>query len=318
MKTLGILSREKYLHAQQDILPDEERDWWELTDEQWESMAHLFPAGEFNKRGKKTKSSRQMVNAILCKHRTKTIWVGLPEKYGSWRTVIERYRKWRDDGTLQQVFHILGESWPVLEEEIPAPEPEREPEWWELTEEQWEEIAVLLSPEAEGLRQSGRHKTDRQMLNALLYREYTDCPWRELPRELGAWRTVHDRYSRWKREGSLEQIFSLLRRKGVMSDEKYLRGRENSRDVSGREWWEVTDEQWARILPLFPSGGMSKRGRRAKSTRQVLNAILCRYHNGTPWLELPKKYGPWRTVIQYYQSWRDDGTLDRVFTELNK
>jgi len=201
---------------------------------------------------------------------------------------------------------------PEKQPEKTGPEPERPPEWWELTDAQWERAAPLLSAGQPG----GRYKSDRQMLNALLYREYTNCPWRELPREFGAWRTVHERYSRWKREGILERVFSILKECGAVSEEKYRLGRRDDWEESIREWWEVTDEQWERLRPLFPPEDLSKRGRKPASNRQVLNAILCRYYNATPWLELPRKYGPWRTVIQHYMKWRDDGTLDRVFGEL--
>jgi len=319
MRSLDILSRDKYRRAERDEGSEESgADWWEVTDQQWEGLASIFPAEDSNRRGKKTKSDRQMLNAILCKLRTRCIWVDLPEKYGSWRTVIERYRKWRGDGTLRLVFEALGEPWQLLEEEPEkqpektAPELERTPEWWELTDEQWTQVAPLLGPEQPG----GRSRSNRQMLNALLYREYTNCPWRDLPREFGAWRTVHERYSRWKREGELEQVFAKLKELGVISEEKYRLGRRDNWGDSIRDWWEVTDEQWVRIAPLFPIGGPGKRGRRGKDNRQVLNAILCRYYNATPWLELPKKYGSWRTVIQYYIKWRDDGTLDRVFGAL--
>ena len=35
-------------------------------------------------------------------------WRDLPERYGSWKTVYSRFRKWIDDGILDNIFHILS------------------------------------------------------------------------------------------------------------------------------------------------------------------------------------------------------------------
>lgn len=32
----------------------------------------------------------------------------LPEAYGPWQSVYARFAKWRDDGTLERVFHTLS------------------------------------------------------------------------------------------------------------------------------------------------------------------------------------------------------------------
>ena len=35
-------------------------------------------------------------------------WRDLPERYGSWQTVYSRFRKWIDDGILDNIFRILS------------------------------------------------------------------------------------------------------------------------------------------------------------------------------------------------------------------
>lgn len=35
-------------------------------------------------------------------------WRELPEAYGPWQSVYARFAKWRDDGTLERVFHTLS------------------------------------------------------------------------------------------------------------------------------------------------------------------------------------------------------------------
>ena len=66
------------------IDPDAAGDWWELTEEQWQRVLPLFSKEAFDKRGKKGKSNRQMLNAILCKYHTRIVWLDLPEKYGEY------------------------------------------------------------------------------------------------------------------------------------------------------------------------------------------------------------------------------------------
>lgn len=319
---LGVLSEDKYQYAQQSVSGDGTAlDWWEVTDEQWQQLSPLLRSKELDKRGKKIRNDRRMLNAILCRFRTKTIWVELPEKYGSWRTVIERYRKWRDDGTLQLIFDELELMLPVLEDELEGPvkkereEPERPLWWWELTDEEWSLVADLLP--LEQVHKSCRYKTNRQILNALLYREYTNTAWRNIPKEYISWRTLFERYSQWKNSGVLQQVFAKLKHSGVITEEKYRQGRSSIQE-SSLEWWELTDQQWERLRPIFPKQDPSKRGRRAGNDRQMLNAILCRYHTDAAWLELPRKYGPWRTVVERYRKWRDEGVLDRVFAELKE
>ena len=34
--------------------------------------------------------------------------VDLPERYGSWQTVFSRFRKWIDDGILDNIFRVLS------------------------------------------------------------------------------------------------------------------------------------------------------------------------------------------------------------------
>ena len=35
-------------------------------------------------------------------------WRDLPERYGSWQTVYSRFRKWIDDGILDNIFRVLN------------------------------------------------------------------------------------------------------------------------------------------------------------------------------------------------------------------
>jgi transposase len=39
-------------------------------------------------------------------------------------------------------------------------------------------------------------------------------------------------------------------------------------------------------------------------------------HTGTPWRDLPDRYGPWQTVYERFNRWRADGTWDRLATRM--
>jgi putative transposase len=70
---------------------------------------------------------------------------------------------------------------------------------------------------------------------------------------------------------------------------------------------DLTDAQWAILGPLTPPPHPCGRPRKT-DLREVLNAILYRNRNGCTWRALPHDFPPWRTVYNYFQRWRDDGT----------
>lgn len=79
---------------------------------------------------------------------------------------------------------------------------------------------------------------------------------------------------------------------------------------------EVTDEQWELVrLHIKPRGG--KTGRKAKDPRVMLNGCLWVLRTGAPWRDLPERFGHWRTVYDYFTSWRAEGTFDRILRALH-
>jgi putative transposase len=70
---------------------------------------------------------------------------------------------------------------------------------------------------------------------------------------------------------------------------------------------DLTDAQWAIIGPSVPSAHALGRPRKT-DLREVINAIFYRNRNGCTWRALPRDFPPWRTVYNYFQQWRDDGT----------
>jgi putative transposase len=57
---------------------------------------------------------------------------------------------------------------------------------------------------------------------------------------------------------------------------------------------DVTDSQWAQILPLFPAAksGPGKPGWPARDLRVIVNGILYLNKTGCQWRMLPETFGP--------------------------
>ena len=54
-----------------------------------------------------------------------------------------------------------------------------------------------------------------------------------------------------------------------------------------------------------------------RDPRQVLEGIVYRYRTGIPWRDLPREeYGPWQTVWKRHRRYAEDGTWDRVLTQI--
>jgi transposase len=69
---------------------------------------------------------------------------------------------------------------------------------------------------------------------------------------------------------------------------------------------ELTDAEWALLEPLMP--GQPRQGHRWADHRTVINGILWRTRTGTPWRDLPQRYGNWKTVYGRHRRWSADGT----------
>ena len=81
---------------------------YELTDEEWNRIAPLLPPENSGKQGRPQKCNRTILNGIVWIARSGAPWRDLPERYGSWQTVYSHFRKWIEDGTLDNIFRVLS------------------------------------------------------------------------------------------------------------------------------------------------------------------------------------------------------------------
>lgn len=75
---------------------------------------------------------------------------------------------------------------------------------------------------------------------------------------------------------------------------------------------ELTDRQWAQVVPLIRRHGRtSKRG-----DRSFINAVVYVLKTGVPWRDLPERYGPWKTVFNRFSNWAKAGRWAEIFKGL--
>ena len=53
----------------------------------------------------------------------------------------------------------------------------------------------------------------RPILNGILWRLHTGAPWEDIPERYGNWKTIYDRYTWWRRNGTWERIRRVLQLK---------------------------------------------------------------------------------------------------------
>lgn len=78
--------------------------------------------------------------------------------------------------------------------------------------------------------------------------------------------------------------------------------------------YELTDDQWALIEPLLPP--KQGKGRPYRDHRTMLNAWFWILNTGSPWRDLPERFGPWKTAYNRFNRWRQEGLIDRILEAL--
>jgi transposase len=91
----------------------------------------------------------------------------------------------------------------------PARRPGRYPS--DLTDRQWQVIAVYLPRYRPGGRGRPRLWPLRQIVEAILYLDRTGCAWRYLPADFPPWQTVYGYFAAWRDDGTLARLHDALR-----------------------------------------------------------------------------------------------------------
>lgn len=81
----------------------------DLTEGEWSLLKGLLPS----ERGRKNRpafDNRPIVNGILWRIRTGAPWRDVPEKYGKWMTVYQRFRRWSEAGIWEAAATVLAQA----------------------------------------------------------------------------------------------------------------------------------------------------------------------------------------------------------------
>jgi len=76
----------------------------------------------------------------------------------------------------------------------------------------------------------------------------------------------------------------------------------------------LTDQQWKTINGFFSAP--KRTGRPPRDRRTIVDGILWILRTGSPWRDLPNEFGPWGTVWDLFDTWNNDGTLDKILNGL--
>ncbi|TXS54788.1 transposase, partial [Streptomyces sp. me109] len=76
----------------------------ELTDQEWELLAPLIPRAAT---GRPRVEDRQVINGMVYKIRTGISWRDLPDRYGPWKTVYTRFRRYALDGVFTRALQQI-------------------------------------------------------------------------------------------------------------------------------------------------------------------------------------------------------------------
>ena len=82
-----------------------------------------------------------------------------------------------------------------------------------------------------------------------------------------------------------------------------------------RRRFELTDFEWSVIEPLLPN---KPRGVPRVDDRRVINGILWRFRTGSPWADIPERYGPHTTCYNRFVRWRKAGVWDRLLAAVSQ
>ena len=78
-----------------------------LRDDQWDRIQDLLP-GRAGTVGVRAKDNRLFVEAVIYRYRAGIPWRDLPERFGDWKNIHRRHRRWSENGTWERIFKQLS------------------------------------------------------------------------------------------------------------------------------------------------------------------------------------------------------------------
>ena len=84
---------------------------------------------------------------------------------------------------------------------------------------------------------------------------------------------------------------------------------------------DLTEAEWRvlkGLLPIEREAGKRGRGRPPEDNRNIINGIRWRLRCGTPWRDVPEKYGNWNSIYRRFRRWSASGVRESVAITLGE
>ena len=78
-----------------------------LRDDQWDRIKDFLPGREGHVGGTAA-DNRVFVEAVLYRYRAGIPWRDLPERFGDWKIVHQRFSRWAKSGVFERIFKQLA------------------------------------------------------------------------------------------------------------------------------------------------------------------------------------------------------------------
>ena len=78
-----------------------------LRDDQWDRIKDFLPGREGHVGGTAV-DNRRFVEAVLYRYRAGIPWRDLPERFGDWKNVHRRFRRWCEICVFERIFKMLA------------------------------------------------------------------------------------------------------------------------------------------------------------------------------------------------------------------
>src|SRR5216110_2143477 len=78
-----------------------------LRDDQWTKIKDFLPGREGHVGGTAA-DNRLFVDAVIYRYRAGIPWRDLPERFGDWKIVYQRFSRWAKSGVFERIFKLLA------------------------------------------------------------------------------------------------------------------------------------------------------------------------------------------------------------------
>jgi transposase len=80
----------------------------EISDKMWALIKPLIP-----KQGS-SNDDRLFINAVVYQNKTGIQWRDMPERFGKWNSVYQRFNRWSKSGIWEKIFELTADGEPLI------------------------------------------------------------------------------------------------------------------------------------------------------------------------------------------------------------